>query len=266
MVERDNGLHPSRSAAAGGAEVIEHMARDIAGGRHWYLALLEAIGIWPGSEEVHGGTVRRYLIDGEAFDWLLLAERLCEAVDGLVPDAEKTDLLFHGRPPLDLTAEEFKELIGCSKYQQHLNYFYGVVVERALILATEAEVRKERLTLGLTADCDTLDEAHRRIYAATEAELLKRFRQIKRYRQLKSITLGELKEFTFWLFKYRLEHCDKARVASDTKKALCYLAQQQSLSGHPWRLSPGEVGRCFAGLPAPAGMTPGKGDEVVGKR
>ncbi|GAJ03845.1 unnamed protein product, partial [marine sediment metagenome] len=27
-------------------------------------------------------------------------------------------------------------------------------------------------------------------------------------------------EFTYWLFKYRLNHCDKARVASDTKKGL----------------------------------------------
>jgi len=53
--------------------------------------------------------------------------------------------------------------------------------------------------------------------------LLKRFRRENGYPQLKSISLTELKEFTYWLFKYRLNHCDKARVASDTKKALTQL-------------------------------------------
>jgi len=50
--------------------------------------------------------------------------------------------------------------------------------------------------------------------------LLKHFRREKGYHQLMSISLTELKEFTYWLFKYRLEQCEKARVASDTKKAL----------------------------------------------
>jgi len=50
--------------------------------------------------------------------------------------------------------------------------------------------------------------------------LLDSFRKEKRYPKRKSITLSELKEFTYWLFKYRLKKCDKSRVASDTKKAL----------------------------------------------
>ncbi|MFC2059874.1 hypothetical protein ACFLTZ_02115 [Chloroflexota bacterium] len=58
--------------------------------------------------------------------------------------------------------------------------------------------------------------------------LLKRFRQDKGYPRLKSISLTELKEFTYWLFKYRLKHCDKARVASDTKKALEQLSKQKT--------------------------------------
>ena len=35
-----------------------------------------------------------------------------------------------------------------------------------------------------------------------------------------------MKEFTYWLFKYRLKRCEKARIASDTKKALDYLKKQ----------------------------------------
>ncbi|GAI18142.1 unnamed protein product, partial [marine sediment metagenome] len=173
-----------------------------------------------------------YLIAGEAFDWLLLAERLCEAVDGLLPDDEQTTLLFYGKPPLDLTIEEFKELIGSSKYHQYLNYFYGITTEEALIEAVQDEARKERRTLGLNKEHDYDNEAYRRIYGATKAVLLKRFRHEKGCPQLKSISLTELKEFTYWLFKYRLNHCDKARVASDTKKAL----DQLKSNGFPGNL------------------------------
>ncbi len=53
--------------------------------------------------------------------------------------------------------------------------------------------------------------------------MLKSFRREKGYPQLRAVTLTELKEFTYWLFKYRLKQCDKARVASDTKKAMARL-------------------------------------------
>jgi len=215
-----NNLQPSQLALAGDAEAIRHLKQAIISGQHWYIALLEAIGLWTTAEETHNGRTYHYLIDGEAFDWLLLAERLCQTVDGLLPDDEPADLLFHSKPPLDLTNNKFKELIGSTKYHQYLNYFYGITVEEALILAVREEVRKERWTLGLNKEPDHDNEVYRRIYGATKVVLLKRFRREKGYRQLKSISLTELKEFTYWLFKHRLKQCDKARVASDTKKAL----------------------------------------------
>lgn len=210
----------SRLTPAGGAAAIKHLEEAIADGQHWYLALLEVIGLWETVEEIQNGRTYFYLIDGEAFDWLLLAERLCQAVDGLIPDDEKTTLLFHGKPPLNLPTEEFQELIGSAKYHQFLNYFYGITVEEALIRAVQEEVRKERWISGYSKEQDTTNEAYRRIYGATEAILLRHFRQDKGYSQRKSISLTEIKEFTYWLFKYRLKKCDKTRVASDTKKAL----------------------------------------------
>ena len=90
----------------------------------------------------------------------------------------------------------------------------------------QAEVRKEQQNLGYNNEDNIAGEAYRRIYGATQTVLLKRFRREKGYPQLRSISLAELKEFTYWLFKYRLEHCDKARVASDTKKALKWLNLQ----------------------------------------
>ena len=210
------------------AEVIRHLKQAISNGQHWYSALLETIGLWTTAEETCNGRTFCYLIAGEAFDWLLLAERLCQAADGLLPDSKLIDLLFHGKPPLNLPTEQFKKLIGHTKYRQYLNYFYVITVETALIMAVQTEVRKEKRALGLNNEPDDDNEVYRRIYGAAKTVLLKRFRQDKGYRQLRSISPTELKEFSYWLFKYRLQQCDKARVASDTKKALQQLSLNRS--------------------------------------
>ncbi len=240
MTDPDNQPSASQLAQAGNAEAIRQLAQAITSGQHWFTALLEAIGLWDTAEETCNGRTYCYLIAGEAFDWLLLAERLCQAVDGLLPDDEKTRLLFYGEPPLNLSTEKFKELIGSVKYHQYLNYFYGITVEEALILAVQEEVRKERRVSGYSNEQDIIiNEAYRRIYGATKVILLRRFRRDKGYPQLKSISLTELKEFTYWLFKYRLKQCDKARVASDTKKALQLLNRNgfsSQLNKHEFKL------------------------------
>jgi hypothetical protein len=210
----------AKSPSSDSAGAIKHLEQAISSGKHWYIALLEAIGLWADGDETHNGRHYQYLIDGEAFDWLLLAERLCEAVDELIPEEEKIALLFHARPPLGLSDSKFKALIGSTKYRQYLNYFYGVTVEEALVLAVQEEIRKEKRILGYNKEHNLTDEVYHRIYGATRPELLKSFRREKGYPRLRSISLTELKEFSYWLFKYRLKNCDRARIASDTKKAL----------------------------------------------
>ena len=201
-------------------EAIRHFKQAIKGGKHWYIALLEAIGLWTESAETLNGRYYQYLIAGEAFDWLLLAERLCQTADGILPEEEKLALLFNGRPPLKLTRGKLKELIGSKKYNQYLNYFYGIIVEEALINTVTEEVRKEKRISGYNNENNLTNEVFRRIYGETKDELLKSFRKESGYPQRRSLSLTQLKEFTYWLFKYRLLHCDKARIASDTKKAL----------------------------------------------
>ncbi len=204
-------------------EAIAHLKQTISAGKHWYIALLEAIGRWQAAEETIDGRRLRYFIDGEAFDWLLLVQRLCHSADDMIAEDEKVALLFHGKPPLELTPGEFKELIGTRKYHQYLNYFYGITTEEVLVQAVEDEVRKERQALGPGREQDISEAAYRRLYGATQEELLGDFRSERNYPQSSSIGLDELKEFTYWLFGYRLRHSDKARVASDTKKALKWL-------------------------------------------
>jgi hypothetical protein len=204
-------------------QAIQRLKSAIAKGKNWYVALLEAICLWSSPEEDYNGRHYQYLVDNEAFDWLVLTERLCEELDGLIPEKERTNLLFFGIPPIELSKDEFKNLIGAYKYQVHLNYFYGILVEKFLILAVIEEIRKKKRVLGLNNDNGIVDEAYQRIYSATESALLKQFRKERHYPQLRSIGLSELNEFTYWLFKYRIKTRDKSCVASDTKKALTKL-------------------------------------------
>ena len=218
------------STYADDAQAIQWLKGAIAEGKNWYVALLEAIRLWSSPEEDYDGRHYRYLVDGEAFDWLVLAERLCEELDGLIPEKERVDLLFFRKPPIELSQDEFKNLIGDAKYQAYLNYLYGILVERFLILAVTEESRKRRRILGLNTDDGIVDEAYQGIYGATQAELLRQFRKEGHYPHRRSIDLSELDEFTYWLFKQRMQRCDKSCFASDTKKALARLQHYRSLS------------------------------------
>ena len=215
--------------AVNDSQAICYLQQAIADGKHWYLALLETIRIWSSVEESYDDNSYRYLIAGEAFDLLLLAQRLCQEIGSLLPEKEVSALLFHGQPPLELSKEEFRNIIGTVKYRGYLNYLYGVIAEKALIFAVEEEVRKERQAQGYMGTRGILDEVYQRIYEATRTTLLGRFRREKDYPRNKSITLTELKEFTYWLFKYRMKQCDKTRVASDTKKGLSELKRQLAI-------------------------------------
>ncbi len=204
--------------------VIRYFQEGLASGKHWYMALLEAIGLWTDEQEDVQGHQFRYFIEGEAFDWMLLAERLCEAVNGLVPENEKAAFLFQNKPPLELTPDQFKALLGPVKYRQFLNYFYGVTIEEALKQAVREEVRKERRSNGLSYRRGKEDdETFERVYGETESGLLKQFRREKHRHLLASSNLTEMKEFTYWCFKYRVRTCEKAKVASDTYKGLQWL-------------------------------------------
>jgi len=214
-------------------EAIQGLRDGIAEGRNWYVALLEAVRLWSSPQEDYEGRHYQYLVDNEAFDWLVLTERLCEELDGLVSEKDRTNLLFFGIPPIELSKDQFESLIGPSKYQAHLNYFYGILVERFLLLSVTEEIRKKKTVLGLNNDNGLVDEAYQRIYGDTQSALLKQFRKERHYRQLRSIGLSELNEFTYWLFKYRIKTRDKSLVASDTKKALTKLHELLDLKTSP---------------------------------
>jgi len=207
--------------------VVAEFQRAVSDGGDWFAALLEAIASWEEAEETVDGRHYQYLIGGEAFDWLLLAERLCGALDGAVPAEEREALLFFGRTPQPLEDDDFRRAIGDVKHAAHLNFVYGVAVEEALQLRVEEEVLKEQRADVWKNGSSVDHQVFERIYGRGRDELLAAFREARALPDGDEMSYGELRAFTYWLFKYRVNQSDPARVASDTRKALAQVSQLQ---------------------------------------
>ena len=114
-VSWESGMSEEGTQAASAS--IAHLRESIEEGNHWYRALLEAIGLWAAPEEMYQGQPLCYLIAGEAFDWIVLARRLCDSVNGLIPKKELDQLLKRIQPPIEVSNDDFKNMVGGSKYR-----------------------------------------------------------------------------------------------------------------------------------------------------
>lgn len=204
-------------------EAARRFQASLIAGQDWFEALLDAIGSWTTPSETHDGREYRYLVGGEAFDWLLLAERLTLGVDGLIPDDQREALLLRGRPPRPMAKEEVQERIGAAKHSAVMNFWYGVQVEEALVLAAEQEVRKAYRGMAEPEGTKLDNVVYERVYGRTRADLLRAYYAQRKEVPPDGMSLGELQEFTYWLFKYRVEHSEPACLASDTRKGLDFL-------------------------------------------
>jgi hypothetical protein len=245
--------------------IIAELKRSVSSGEtHWFFALMQAVREWPLAQEQLGDREYRYLVGGEAFDWLLLAERLCDEIEGLIPDDEREALLFRNRLPEEVEENDVERLLG-AKHRAHLNYVYGVRVEEALQLAVADEVYKERFGSRVWDKNGHLDdEVFQHLYGATRAELFAEFRsgyqrspsngRSKSRSKKKAehngnspgdngtrveqdISLADLTEFTYWLFRRRVTSSEPARVASDTRKGVAMLQRLEALRKHAARVA-----------------------------
>ena len=193
-------------------------------GRPWFDALLDCVSEWQAPRETIDGREYVYLIEQEAFDWLLLAERICDsAPPGLLPADEVEAFLVEESPPVALSEIEFQQRLGTAKYWAHLNFLYGVRVEQALHLAMERVLQKARSGLAFSHARDELDgDVFGRIYGARQPDLLREFRAANDRPDAdpERIEHAEWQAFTYWLFRRRLQRQDPARVASDTRQGL----------------------------------------------
>lgn len=202
-------------------EPIGYIQRAVQEGKlPWHQILLEGIGMWTLPEETYLGREFHYLIQGEALDWLELAERICIELEPIMTRSEKEDLLFNGSLPSEISETQFKHIIGPNKYRAYLNYWYGVTVEEALQLAVEEEVRKTHGAKGYLNADNYVEEAFMILYGNSDSALIQQFRKEFKLTRRKKMSLVNLKELTYWLFKHRVKKWDPARVASDTRKGI----------------------------------------------
>ena len=202
---------------------VEAFRRAVAEGAEWYPTLLEVIARWVAPEEEVDGIRLHYLIAGEAFDWLLLAQRILAASADLVSPEEAERLVVEGVAPRNETEDEFEAAIGPAKYRAHLNFQYGVVIEALLLLSAEQELNKTgHLSAHGLPPPDVI--AYERVYGKSFDEL-KVF-----YQAEEGVTLGDrvsqtdMRLMLYWLSKFRIRYAEPARIASDTRKAMTVLA------------------------------------------
>ena len=143
--------------------------------------------------------------------------------------------VLRGRWPEGITEEVLGERIGPARRAACLNFRYGVTVEEALQLAFEEEVHKEKTSRVWGDDVRTPEgeAAMQRLYGASTAALVAQFSEERPDIHFTddTMSLSDLKEFTYWLFKYRVKNSDPARVASDTRRGLILLSQMEYEAG-----------------------------------
>jgi len=199
----------------------------LADGEPWYSAMLEVIGRWAAADEMVGRTSYVYLIAGEAFDWLRLAQRLIESAGKLIPKDEAERLLLFGVTPEGSDEEEFARALGVEKHRAHLNFQYGVIVEEALLLSAENALNKAGALSGSAGALADV-EAHQRVYGRPYEELIGMYGAETDAPAGERMSLSEWQAFTYWCSKYRFRMGEPARVASDTRKALALLSTMES--------------------------------------
>ena len=216
-----------REGALSPAQGVESLRRSLERGAPWYPALLEVIARWTAPVEEIDGALNTYLIAGEAFDWLLLAQRLLDEMGDLVPVDEVEQLLVHGIPPDGSDEADFERAIGAAKHRAHLNFQYGVVVEELLLLAVELELVKAGSLSGAGRPAPDI-EAFDHVYGKSLHELKLLFAQETGAALSERMSQSELQAFTYWLSKYRVSTGEPARVASDTKKAMAMMSRLEA--------------------------------------
>lgn len=218
-VPREGPLDPEQG--------VEAFRRALERGDEWYPALLAVIARWSHPREEIEGVTYHYLIAGEAFDWLLLAQRLLDEGTDVVPTSEAERLLLFGIAPDGGDEESFEAAIGAAKYSGHLNFQYGVVIEELLLLSVEQEYQKAGRLVGSGQVMPDI-AAYDHVYGKSLDELLILYRSETDGALAAQVSQKEWQAFTYWCSKYRVRNAEPARVASDTRKAVALMSRLEA--------------------------------------
>ena len=207
-------------------EVLEQLSASTDASPYaWRDHIFEALGQWRLPREEIDGEEHVYFIAGEAFNWRRLAERLAWHIGLQLPEDEEErmrlwiedDHMFGGLEEL-----AFRRVLGHDKWRAFLNYFYGVTLERCLVVHAGSRIAKASFTKGRRANDDLLDEAYDALYGESEGELWQRFlgESDLTVNSAASRTLAQDDEFTYWLFKRRIGTTYQTHIAHEVKHGL----------------------------------------------
>ena len=207
---------------------------------NWQTAFLETVAAWPiENEHVYGETFH-YFIGGEAFNWKRLAERIATQIAQETPETTQAEKIFEWIEDSGvfggIPENEFRRIIGVDGWRAHLNHFYGVHIEQCLIAAVQSRIQKQRYSSGLPPSDDASEKAYLGLYEETEQDLWQEFIDENAERlshliaespdETRTIALDE--EFTYWLFKRRIEYTLAPQVAAETQRGLNMMSQIQT--------------------------------------
>ena len=211
------------------AAALDDLSRRIeSDAEGWRAHIFNAISVWRLPSETVADEEYVYFIGGEAFNWRRLAERLAwhialqlpEELELEMQDWLDSDDIFGG-----LEESEFRKALGHDKWRAHLNYFYGVTLERCLVLHAGLVIEKDRVGHGRGVNDDVMDGAFVTLYEAEEPQLWAEFATAcglgDHSGAARSVALDD--EFTYWLFKRRVRTTYQVHVAHEVRHGLAML-------------------------------------------
>ncbi len=187
--------------------------------KDWQISILNEISNWDMNNKKQKDL--EYLIFGEALDWKLLAEIISYNKNGFIDD--KLDRWLNFSDPLGgFSHLQIKEFTNQKVYDSIISFYYGVIVERSLIIDTQEKYYKKNIGAGIPPNENFCENVFTDLYNLTYSNLREDYNKnfsINQDNKLSNFLYDENK-FTYWLFKIRILNSQPEKLASDTKRGL----------------------------------------------
>ena len=196
-------------------KLIQELRNEVSQGENWQKSVAKYIGLWNEKEEFYRGYKYIYLIDDEALDWLNLTERLVSSIKSYITKEEYNYVSTSGLLLDQDIYKYIKETIPKKKLSQMRNFYYGIIIENLIYNYKILEYQKNTIVVE-----DNDQKFYEEIYNKPIEVLYEMFYKEKKTITKNKLNFHELKLFSYWLFKYRLKHSDKTKMAHETNTAL----------------------------------------------
>tara|TARA_B100001142_G_C14334197_1_gene655238 strand:+ start:2173 stop:2817 length:645 start_codon:yes stop_codon:yes gene_type:complete len=196
-------------------KLIQELRNEVSQGENWQKSVAKHIGLWNEKEEFYRGYKYIYLIDDEALDWLTLTERLVSSIKPYITKEEYNYVSTSGLLPDQEIYKYIKKTIPKKKLSQMRNFYYGIIIENLIYHYKILEYQKNTIVAE-----DNDHRFYEEIYNKPIEVLYEIFYKERKTINKNKLNFHELKLFSYWLFKYRLKHSDKTKMAHETNTAL----------------------------------------------